>query len=203
MAILGAAAEELAEVGFDRTTLANVASRASTSIGNVYKYFSGKDELFEATVPASVASDLSRLLRARVEALGDAREVDALPDGHPYRSTSAELFGFALAHRPVILFLLAHAERTRYAGFADEIAGELTKLAIGYVGRAYPGLALSASDRRSLGRLYRSFVVSLASCLREERSAPALERAVAQLSTYHLAGLGALFEAAASKQGGS
>ncbi len=58
-AILAAAQAELASVGFEKTTLANVATRAGTSIGNVYKYFSGKEELFAAAVPDGIAVEFS------------------------------------------------------------------------------------------------------------------------------------------------
>jgi AcrR family transcriptional regulator len=73
-AILDAAAEELAEVGFAKATLASIAARGGTSIGNVYKYFANKDELFHAAIPPDVAVELRALLRRRVQALGVERD---------------------------------------------------------------------------------------------------------------------------------
>ena len=47
-AILTSAAETFASVGFERATLGDIVERAGTSIGNLYKYFANKDELFAA-----------------------------------------------------------------------------------------------------------------------------------------------------------
>ena len=45
-AILKAAAEVFAEGGFEHAALGDIVERAGTSIGNLYKYFASKDELF-------------------------------------------------------------------------------------------------------------------------------------------------------------
>jgi AcrR family transcriptional regulator len=195
-AMLAAAAEELAEVGFAAATQAAIAARAGTSIGNVYKYFTSKQELFEAAVPEALAETLTALLRRRVEQLGQVRDVAALPPAHPYHAASRELFTFALAQRAQIVFLLRRAHGTRYEGYADELARSLVRLALGYAQRAYPGARLGAAQQRSLLRLYRGFLEHIAGALAEERSATALAQAIEHFTRYHLAGLRALFEAA-------
>jgi AcrR family transcriptional regulator len=195
-AMIEAAAAELAEVGFAAATQAAIAARAGTSIGNVYKYFGSKDELFAAAVPESVAETLTRLLRRRVEQLGTARDVGALPATHPYHAASRELFAFALEQRAPILFLLLRAQGTRYEGYADELARGLVKLALAYAQEAYPRARLGAPQQRTLLRLYRGFLAHVASALAEERSADALAQAIEHFTRYHLAGLRALFEAA-------
>jgi AcrR family transcriptional regulator len=197
-AILGAAAEELAEAGFERATLASIASRAGTSIGNLYKYFANKEELFDAAIPRETASELSALLRGRVEALGIERDVRLLGPSHPYRAASNALFEFSLARRAQIIFLLSRAEATAYASFAEDLVQSLTKLAAEYGERAYPDAKLTASRRRALVRIYRAFLASMAAILREETSERALREASAHYASYHLAGLKAFFEAAAA-----
>lgn len=195
-AILDAAAEELAEVGFERTTLASIAARGGTSIGNLYKYFGNKDELFGAAVPPEIATELSARLRARVEALGVERDVHGLDDAHPYAKARDDLFDFVVAHRPQVLFLLDRAEGTLYASVAEDLVESLTRLAADYMARAYPKARLTASRRRALVRVYRAFVGSIASILREEKSERALREATAHYTTFHLAGLKAFFESA-------
>ena len=58
---------------------AAIAAEADTSIGNLYKYFADKDELFAAVVPAELVGQLRALLREQVEALGTERDVEQLP----------------------------------------------------------------------------------------------------------------------------
>lgn len=196
-ALLRAAATELAESGYEGATLAAVAARAGTSIGNLYKYFASKEELFAATVPPELVKETETLMCRRIEALAGERDVSQIQAGHPYLAASEELLELAVARRHELLFLLRHAEGTAYSSFAEDLAQSLTRLALGYGQRAYPGVALSAAGRRALMRIYRGFLGSIASLLAEERGPRALRAAVLRLSTYHLAGMRAFFEAAA------
>lgn len=198
-AIVAAAAEVFAEVGYEGATLAGIAARAHGSVGNVYKYFGDKDELFGAAIPASLASELRAALTARMEALGAARDVRALPASHPYRVASARLLDLVVKHRAAVVFLLCRAGGTAHAGFAERVAEDLARGARRYAVRAYDGLRLDAPARRTLARIYRGFVAGLASILEEERSAAALELASEQLARYHLAGVRSFLEAQAAR----
>ncbi len=195
-AILSAAARELADAGYEGATLASIAARAETSVGNVYKYFRNKDELFAATVPEDLVREAGALLRGRVQALGRARDVSALDSQHAYQKASERLLLFSLAHRHGLLFLLRHAEHTEFATFREDIASDLTKSALAYAAKAYPSARFNAARRRALSRIYRAFLVSIAAILETEQSERALREAVEHLTTYHLAGLSAFFQAA-------
>src|SRR5512135_3642128 len=46
--ILDAAAAVIIRLGYDKTTMSDIAEEAGTSRGTVYLYFNGKEELFEA-----------------------------------------------------------------------------------------------------------------------------------------------------------
>jgi AcrR family transcriptional regulator len=198
-AILAAAADELAEVGFEKATLASIASRSGTSIGNLYKYFANKEQLFQAAIPPETARTLEALLRARIEAHDVERDRRAPRSSHPYEQASADLFTFALAHRAQIVFLLGRAHGTPYASFTEELVQSLTTLATKYFARSYGGAKLSASRRRALVRVYRAFLATMCTILREEPTEPALREATEHFTTYHLAGLKAFFEAASAR----
>lgn len=198
-AIVAAAAGVFAQVGYEGATLAGIAARAGSSVGNVYKYFRDKEELFAAAIPASLAAELRAALMSRVEALGAARDVRALPADHPYRAASARLLGLVVRHRAAAVFLLCRAGGTAHAGFAERVAGDLARGALRYAMQAYDGLRLDAPARRTLARIYRGFVAGLASILEEERSTAALELASEQLARYHLAGVRSFLEAQAAQ----
>lgn len=199
-ALLAAAASEFSELGFERTTLASVAARAQTSVGNLYKYFANKDELFHAVISPQLVEAINQLLRNRVEALGATRDVGTLPATHPYRLASDELLRFSLAHRAELLFLLLRAQDTAYASFAEDVAQHLVKLALRYATEAYPDVTISARRRRTLVRIYRALLTSLGSMLAEERSEQALRDAIALYNLHHLSGLRALFEDAENER---
>lgn len=193
-AIVSAAAAELAGAGFERTTLAGVAARAGVSVGNVYRYFASKEELFRAAVPDELANDVARLVQARIEAMGRERHPDALAAEHPYWDIVRALTALSLEHRETLLFLLSRAEGTAHEGYFEDRVRDLSRAALAYARRAYPGLKVSAADERALHRAYHAFLSGLVVTLREETRPAALEHGIARLTTYHLGGLRALFE---------
>src|ERR1700761_4245558 len=70
--LVRAGQELLHQQGFQRTTLADVAGRASVPLGNVYYYFKTKDSLCEAIVEAHAAALTAQL--ALWEQEGDPRQ---------------------------------------------------------------------------------------------------------------------------------
>ncbi len=54
--ILSIAAEEFADNGFSGTAIGSIAKKAGVSVGVIYKYYAGKEALFNACVAKSLAS---------------------------------------------------------------------------------------------------------------------------------------------------
>lgn len=198
-AIVEAASRELAEVGWEAATIAAIAARAGVSVGNVYKYFAGKEALFAATVPDPVVRNLRQLFRERVRSLAGA-DPGRLDAGHAYHAAADALMTFSLANRREILFLLHHAADTKHASFRVSLERDLTAAAIAWAARASPGLVLSPPERRALRRIYAAFVSTLAALLEAERSDAAVREAAELHVTYHLSGLRAFFAAARTKE---
>ena len=56
--ILKAAIDEIAEVGFEKARLVDIAKRADLTVGSVYTWFQNKEELFRAALEDSIESQL-------------------------------------------------------------------------------------------------------------------------------------------------
>lgn len=191
-----AAAEAFAEGGFERAALGEIVERAGTSIGNLYKYFSNKDELFAEFLPRGFTTELTSRVRAQVEALRSEPDAFSLGDEHPYRRASEELLAFTIEHRERVVFLLLRAQGTKHERFAGEVVRILVELALEHARTTYPTFAVTPASKRALTRIYRAFVTTLGTILAEERAEHAVREAVASQTTYHLSGLKALFVSA-------
>ena len=75
-AFVTAAASLFAEIGYDAATMGAVAERAGSSIGNLYKYFASKEELFVAVLSSLTTEQPD--FSARLAALPPPRDVRAL-----------------------------------------------------------------------------------------------------------------------------
>jgi AcrR family transcriptional regulator len=192
-AILRAAGEAFAEAGFERAALGDIVARAGTSIGNLYKYFANKDELFAAFIPREFTADLKRRVRTQVEALRGESDAFSLDAEHPYRRASEDVLRFTIANRDRVVFLLLRAEETSHERFTDEVTRMLVGLAQEHARATYPAFAITPAAKRALSRIYRGFVTTLGTILADERTERAVREAVAAQTTYHLSGLKALF----------
>jgi AcrR family transcriptional regulator len=196
-AIVSAATSLFAEVGYEATTVALVAERAGSSVGNVYKYFPNKEAIFAAAVPETFARELKRMTRERVKALENALDVDALAPTDRYHVLSDRLLGFCIENRERVVILLARAQGTPFASFADGFAFDLVEWALEYVSGAYPTVVHTPALRFALGVIYRNFLAGFSKALAKyRRPAEILER-TNHLAAYHQGGLKRLFETAA------
>jgi AcrR family transcriptional regulator len=199
-AIQKAAAEAFAESGFERAALGEVVERAGTSIGNLYKYFANKEELFADFLPRGFTTELMDRIRAQVEALRGEPDVFALGPDHPYRRASEDLLAFTIAHRERVVFLLLRAHGTKHQRFVGEVVRLVVELALGHARATYPRFVPTPASKRALTRIYEAFVATLGAILAEERSERAVREVVALHATYHLSGLRAFFASAPRRE---
>jgi AcrR family transcriptional regulator len=186
------AAETFAELGFEATTMADVAERAGSSVGNLYKYFAGKQQLFDAAVPPELVQEITRRTRARIHALGATKDVrDA---GAEYHAVADDLLAYGLRHRTALVIVLTRAEGTPFAGFSEKLVGKLTEWALEYARVSHPKLEPSPLFRFVLRRAYQTFVASLAAALQQFPDEAEARAAIDLFTLHHQAGLKRLFE---------
>jgi AcrR family transcriptional regulator len=196
-AFVTAAARAFAELGFAATSMADVAARADSSVGNLYKYFSSKQQLFDAAVPAELVQELTRRTRERVRALGTVKDVRELHEGARYHALAGELLDYCLANREAVVVVLLRAEGTPFSSFSDQFVRQLCDWALDYARVAYPGLKPSRAFSFVLERAYRGFVANVAQALQAFPDEAEARRVIALLTSQHQGGLKRLFEAEA------
>jgi AcrR family transcriptional regulator len=194
-----AAGEAFAELGFEATTMAAVAERAGSSVGNLYKYFAGKQQLFDAAVPLALVQELTRRTRARIRALGAVKDVrDASTE---YHDLAEDLVDFGLRHRAALVIVLTRAGGTPFADFSEQFVEKLTSWALDYARVTYPRLEPGPLLRFVLRRAYQAFVASLAAALQHFPDDGDARAAIALFTTQHQAGLKRLFESQGEADG--
>jgi TetR/AcrR family transcriptional regulator, cholesterol catabolism regulator len=97
-AILDAALALFAEKGVDATTTREIAERARTAEGNIYRHFEGKDELVRTLFQASARRFAATLEDVAGDEPEPTRRLELLVEG---------IFAFAERHPTAFQFLLA------------------------------------------------------------------------------------------------
>lgn len=199
-AIARAALDVFAEAGYVGATIGAIAERAGVSVGNVYRYYRGKEELFAEAVPDAFVATLTTFTEKRVRTFGGARHVDEHPPGSPYDVISRELLAFAIANRQRVVILLSRAEGTPHAAFVETLVARLVELAIAWARNVFPSIRVGAPLRFAVGSAYENFVSALCRALVLVPSDRAVEATVNHLTDYHLGGLANLFESASVRR---
>lgn len=193
-AFVAAAARTFAELGFEATTMADVAERAQSSVGNLYKYFGSKQLLFDAAVPPELVQELTRRTRQRVRALGTAKDVRDVAADAPYHALAGDLLDYCLTNRAAVVVVLGRAEGTPYASFREDFVKKLCAWALDYARGAYPAFQATPALLFVLQRAYRSFIAAIAEALRTFPVEAETRAVISLLTAQHQAGLKRLFE---------
>lgn len=195
--LVAAAASLFAEAGYEATTMAAVAERAHSSIGNVYKYFANKEALFDAVLPGDFARDLEHATKKRIEALGTVRDIGTLAPDARYHILAADLLDHCLRNRERVVILLARAEGTPFASFSADFAKNLVAWALQYAKGAWPGVRATPAVRFTLTRIYMNYLHAVADAFATFRDESEIREAVEHLTAHHQGGLKHLFQTAA------
>lgn len=193
--ILDAALREFASRGFQASRLADIAAAAQISTGNLYRYYSGKEALYEALVTQEFVSRFLKLLHGRMNALKGVQDLRQLEPSAPFHLFKEELLEFCLQNRLKVVLLLAGSQGTRHAGFAATLLEDLVTRAIAHFRHLNPDLRVSKVHRSTLQKIYQSFLMIHTDLLRQFDQPEQFREAVERYSAYHLAGLNGLFGA--------
>lgn len=190
-----AALELFAERGYAAASVAEIAERAGVSAGNVYRYFPGKERLFDVVIDDGLVRRFRRLLRRLVRALEpSAPGAFAEADDAPWRRASEELMAFVVAHRRAVVVMLGRAGGSRLEGLRQDTVRELVSLALvharGRRARAEP----NRTERFVLQRIHEGYVDGWVAILATYAEPRLLREAAGAYATYHLRGLAAFFE---------
>lgn len=180
--ILAGSLLEFAENGYSGASMVSIASRSGVSTGNIYRYFSNKNELFHVVVSKHLVNTLLKKLKQRVDAYPTGQLSQDIPDDSQYAILSEELLEYVIEHRLQVLILFEGSDGTDYENFRKKLVTKLAKSA---------AEALLISNK-VLWDIYHNFFSAISSILRRNQKADSIHEAIKLLNIYHLGGLSIL-----------
>jgi AcrR family transcriptional regulator len=200
--------------GYPGARMAEIASRAGVSTGNIYHYFRDKRTLFNGVIPDSLVREFWSVLERRLEAAsgvgtaaglstrvssdaGTAASSDTpVPPTSPapYPVAARATVDFALQHRRETVFLLGRATGTPHADLADRVVARLVAAALDHATTAGRQPSVTPALRFDLEEIYRAYVHAWVRILERFPDPGHFQEALSAYERYHLAGLRALLE---------
>ncbi len=195
--ILAAARQVYAEQGYATARLVDIAEGARVGTGNLYRYFKGKEAIFDDIATPRLAAELLRRLRIRMRELG---RMEDWGQATVSRSASADaLLNFWVQHREEVIILLSGAEGTRLGHVRSLVISELSRQAGRYIRKQEEAMQNHADSlpvppvtRFILTRIFASTVEMIVAILREYKDQESIRAAFADFWRYQLHGLQSL-----------
>ncbi len=192
--ILDAALFEYAHKGYQAAKLADIAAKAGVSAGNVYRYYSGKQALYDALVPPEFVRHLTTLLHRKIDSLKGVQDARDLASDAPFSVFSQELMQFSIQNRLRVVLLLNGSAGTTYAHFGQDLVQDLAKRAIAHFRHQNPKLKVSKALRFTLTQVYEAFLATHTRLMLSFQDPKELQEALTRYAAYHLVGMKSLFQ---------
>lgn len=144
--VLEAARETFLRKGFQKASMRDIAQAAGVGVGNIYHYFTGKDELFCRLVHPAVSA-LERMLDEHHGRRGV--DILAMCDEHYFRRVVDEYLEIIRRHRGPLVLLLFHAQGSSLEYYREDFARRATVLVKDYfleMKRRHPQLQTDVTD---------------------------------------------------------
>lgn len=144
--ILREAKAEFFIKGFHGANIRNIAGRCGISVGNVYNYFAGKNDIFRALV-FRTADEIENIIIEHGK-----KEYLKKPEvwGHEYHMTIVkDIADYIDTNREPMKLLLFHSHGSDFENFREKVTEQFTKSWIVFfkwLNEEYPGNGVNVSD---------------------------------------------------------
>ncbi len=188
--IAAAALEVFSKKGFVGATMADIAAEAGISVGNIYRYYRGKEDLFYSLITPDFIEELKSLLRAKMKT-ADGMELGEMRDYDPMNVRDAALKDFFSKNRLKTIVVMDKNEGTRYDNFREEMVEFITETALQYIDtmKDKRTIALGGVRRDLLKIFYSNLYNAVVEILKLYSDSGDIDDAYETLLDYHFFGI--------------
>jgi AcrR family transcriptional regulator len=112
--------------------MGGIAKAAGISVGNIYKYYSNKEELFYGLIEPEFVDSFRNLFSTKVS-LGLGIEMSQVIDGPKTIEMDDDIQQFLYQHRLKLIILLGKSEGTRYENIKTDFINFMKKMVEKYI----------------------------------------------------------------------
>ena len=187
-----AALNIFAEKGYENTSISDIAAKANISVGNIYRYYKGKDEIFYTIVPEDFIIGLKATLLSKIASAKDI--ADSGGNSHLFSLINDEFIALMVSNREIVLIILMGAKGTRYESVKDEVTNYLIKV----VKENYSGkdnrIIYDSNHDLVIKMIYMNLLEMIMNILKLSNDLSEMQKSLHVINSYHLFGVTNLFK---------
>ena len=190
--INAAALKVFAEKGYKDAKIADIGEYGGISIGNIYRYYKSKDEIFEANVPGDFLEAVKKLLQGKIAAVKETG-IDFIEQSEAFWLINHEVIQFMVDHREHMLIVFHKNLGTKYENASTELV-EFLLQAIQTIHPIQYGKFLVENKQDLIIRLIYENLIHMTLCiLRDSKNIEEVRQHLKSIHSYHMFGIISLF----------
>jgi len=176
--------------GFEGTGMSDIAAAAGISVGNVYRYYKSKEDLFYSLVPQRLVNRGRSLLLEKIR-LAHGIPIKTAGKKPQIQEKQKEFLAFLIHHRQPMIIAFRQGKGTRYESVVGETLLLIERLLEEYVVILYPRRrpALDQEQKVVLHTVYAQLLQGTLDILEKTEDESLAQSALERYLAYHFAGL--------------
>lgn len=191
--IENAAMREFAEKGFKGTKVSDIALRANVSVGNVYRYFQNKQEIFYTVAPPSFAEEIKIFLRNKII----ENSIHSTKPNPMKTFFHDDFIQFILRNRDKFLIVMNEDEGTEFSGFKKEMVQMLTST----LKQHFTSQHEDAEIIHFMSSIYENLINLNIQAIKDHKDEEQLKERLLLINQYHLFGVSGLVQRKKKSEG--
>ncbi|MHB1394884.1 MAG: TetR/AcrR family transcriptional regulator [Clostridia bacterium] len=171
-----AALAVFAEKGYKSAKVSDISESAGISVGNIYRYYKSKDDIFYANVNESFIEEAKVLLAEKIFAM----------EG---RENPSEIINFMVENRHKLIIVFEKSEGTKYEKAKSELV-EFILMAVRKSFATQSGVfEIERTHGFTAGIIYNNLIDMVLSILKESADSKTVAGCLRTINTYHMFGI--------------
>ena len=180
-----AALNVFSEKGYQAAKVADISAFSGVSVGNIYRYYKNKDEIFYSVVPESFPDQLLGVIRDKINAARDKHDAGS----RQFEDVTEAFFCFMLANQKKILIVLTGSNGTQYSDMRSQLAGSLLSVVKSIYEEKYIAYISRFGSDEMLHLIYENLIAAYGHVLGLSYTEKEMVNLIKQINLYHFSGI--------------
>jgi AcrR family transcriptional regulator len=188
-----AALKIFGEKGYENTKISDISIEAKVSVGNIYRYYKSKEEIFYSVAPESVLEKLKSILINKV-ILAKNKELNGGKSISKFHLINEEFVEYFISNKEQVLIMVNGSKGTRYEGIKDEIVNYMIETVKKHYLKEKDEIIRDSINYDIIKMIYEKLIEMMMHVLRESKSPEDIKKSFEIINSYHLFGVINLFK---------
>lgn len=186
-----AALKVFSQKGYRATKISDISACSGVSVGNIYRYYKNKDEIFYSIVPEDFPSRILEEVHGKIT----AEKYNHNKDSGIFEEIAEAFIRFMLSNRERILILFSGCSGTKYSGLPSELVESLISIVKSIYPDQYASYLLRFGTDDILRLIYENLIGAYSQILSSDTADDAQRiNQIRLIDLYHFSGIKRLLD---------